>query len=157
MRSLALLVALFALGCAPPGTLPRAPDPRARDALVARAGAELGCARASWVELAPGHVAVVGCDAQREYRRTCSGGSCDWIAIDDLAIRAGFELDCETSAIEIVTLGASSRGVIGCGARVTYVLVCSSDGCHWLPSSMRRDPGTHAARKGGPAGEYRVR
>ena len=62
------------------------------------------------------------------------------MAIDDLVIRASFELDCPVAQIEIVSLGASSRGVLGCGVRATYVLVCRGEGCHWLPSSLHESP-----------------
>ncbi|MDQ3036371.1 MAG: hypothetical protein M3Y87_28495, partial [Myxococcota bacterium] len=105
-----------------------------------RASVELGCERMRIVELGPHHVAAAGCGAQREYRRICGSRGCEWISIDDLAIRASFELECPVSELQIVTLGGSSRGAIGCGARATYVLVCQSEGCHWLPSSVRRAP-----------------
>jgi hypothetical protein len=137
-----VLAAALAVGCA---AAPRPIAPSASHAeidpttaLRDRARVDLGCARASLVELGEGHVAVAGCGAQREYRRVCAARGCEWFALDDLAIRASFELECPVSSLEVVTLGASSRGVIGCGMRATYVLVCQSEGCHWLPSSVHR-------------------
>lgn len=116
---------------------PAAPRGESRAELLSRARVELGCERASLVELGPRHVAAAGCGAQREYRHVCSGAQgCEWMAIDDLVIRASFELACPVAQIEIVSLGASSRGVLGCGVRATYVLVCRGEGCHWLPSSL---------------------
>lgn len=134
--ALALTVALA--GCATRAPVrPEAPRGETRAQLLSRARVDLGCERASLVDLGPRHVAAAGCGTQREYRHVCSGAQgCEWMAIDDLVIRASFELDCPVAQIEIVTLGASSRGVLGCGVRATYVLVCRGEGCHWLPSSL---------------------
>ncbi|UJR86517.1 hypothetical protein [Sandaracinus amylolyticus] len=137
---MALAWALVA-GCAvrAPVASPLPARGETRAELLARARVDLGCERASLVELAPRHVAAAGCGAQREYRSVCEGTrACEWIAIDDLAIRASFELECPVADLEVVTLGASSRGVVGCGVRATYVLVCQGEGCHWLPSTVHR-------------------
>ncbi|AKF10061.1 hypothetical protein DB32_007210 [Sandaracinus amylolyticus] len=130
-------------GCAARTRLASSAPPAAqgetRAQLLARARIDLGCERASLVELGPRHVAAAGCGAQREYRNVCEGArACEWITIDDLAIRASFELECPVADLEVVTLGASSRGVVGCGVRATYVLVCQGEGCHWLPSTVHR-------------------
>ena len=146
-RTLALVtsgaIALLLGACAAraPVVRPEPPRGETRAQLLTRARVDLGCERASLVELGPRHVAAAGCGAQREYRHVCSGAQgCEWMAIDDLVIRASFELDCPVAQIEIVSLGASSRGVLGGGVRATYVLVCRGEGCHWLPSSVHESP-----------------
>lgn len=136
--------ALITIACAHPSP-PRAAifDAARSGSLAARAAEELGCARPTLSELAPRHVVASGCERQREYREVCGAGGCTWVALDDLTLRASFDLDCPGSRLHVRTLGDSTRGVVGCGYRATYVLVCTDAICHWLPST--RDRSSHEA------------
>jgi hypothetical protein len=42
--------------------------------------------------------------------------------MDLVRARAAFDLKCPASELEIVDIGNSSYGVIGCGARASYVV-----------------------------------
>jgi hypothetical protein len=74
---------------------------------------------------------------------------------DQLAARASFDLGCPKEKLDIVRLDDRTRGVTGCGQKVTYVESCSSggnlsgglvgmakQGCTWVLNASSTSGGT---------------
>lgn len=57
------------------------------------------------------------------------------IATANLRRRASFDLDCPEDDLEIVSLGAQTKGVRGCGRQGTYVLMGTPGGRAWVLNS----------------------
>lgn len=93
-----------------------------------------------------------GCGKQDTYVRFCSdddSSTCKWRSVDaiqskELRERAAFDLDCDAGSLEFVKLDDRSRGVKGCGYRMTYVWNCPHDPaiyttkCSWILNSSSK-------------------
>jgi hypothetical protein len=78
-----------------------------------------------------------------------------------LHARAAFDLACPMTALWIYELDERTRGVIGCGQRVTYIEDCSASGrpCTWVvDATVDRygSPVASGAIPAGPPGRPRV-
>ncbi len=65
--------------------------------------------------------------------------------LDQLKSRASFDLDCPKSELRTTTIDDRTRGVSGCGQRVTYVESCdrvgnwgAKDNCTWVQNTDSR-------------------
>lgn len=47
--------------------------------------------------------------------------------------RAAFDLDCDTTKVEIVVIDGATRGARGCDKKATYVQRCENGKCEWKP------------------------
>lgn len=77
---------------------------------------------------------------------------------EQLARRAAFDLQCDEQALTVVELDDRTRGVAGCGQRVTYVEQCKpcANGyvgceCTWLLNGDGRSEQTKEAARTSPA------
>jgi hypothetical protein len=68
-----------------------------------------------------------------------SFAACGGASVDQLRTRAAFDMDCPERQLQVVELDSRTRGVRGCGQRLTYVETCGMhDGyggkhdCTWV-------------------------
>jgi hypothetical protein len=90
------------------------------------------CARTASLFAFVGSVVVSGCAGYEDAE------------LATLKTRASFDLDCPKSEIKTVTIDDETRGVIGCGQRLTYVQVCQKqhdfgdNDCNWILNTDSR-------------------
>ena len=82
-------------------------------------------------------------------------GGCAHASGDQLAHRASFDLNCAEKQLQVVELDARTRGVSGCGQKVTYVETCDGPRqnfgtkCTWA-LQFKREPGAVTTGFWGP-------
>ena len=100
---------------------------------------DFACARIdSMREVLPGVVQVRGCGTRREYQFERGWRNAHPIA--SVESRASLELSCSASQLEVVSPAPAVRGVIGCGRRARYDLVCARGApCTWTMTAHAGD------------------
>jgi len=70
--------------------------------------------------------------------------ACGGATAEQLTTRAAFDLNCPAAQITVIRLDGATRGVTGCGQRVTYVESCDAPvnnayrSCIWVLNSARQ-------------------
>jgi hypothetical protein len=105
-----------------------------------------GCTEADTIVisgLAPSIYHVDGCAHTLDFQLSCHMGGyggtqniCDWIAFEDLTVRAGVDFNgCDPAAVDLQVVGPTTRLATGCGYRATYTVQCGGASCTWVLSS----------------------
>ena len=128
-----------------------------------------GCTEADTITitgLAPAIYHVEGCAHMLDFQMICHTSSrvggygrsniCDWIAFEDLTVRASADFNsCDPAAIDLQVVAPTTRLATGCGYRATYLIQCNGSNCVWvLNSRIEADSGAAGGGNTGSGGGY---
>lgn len=126
-----VLAVLAASGCRR-GRATIAPTvPRALASMAHQALGDIHCDHVDQVLLVlPGVIQVRGCGERREYV-VAQGRGAPALEIAPIEPRAALELQCAEGSLRVDSPAPAVRGVLGCGRRARYDLLCRARHCEW--------------------------